>query len=57
MPEAGVSFSESGAVDLAEIEARMLNEQLVASLRSPAYLQADMTELPSETTSEKNEVD
>jgi len=57
MPEAGVPISESGAVGVAEIEARMLNEQLAASLRNPAYLQPGLTELPSEEPPEEDGVD
>jgi hypothetical protein len=48
LTEAGVEISEHGSLDPAEVEKRLLNEQLAESLRNPAYLQSDSEEEATE---------
>jgi hypothetical protein len=52
MTEAGVLISEHEHPDPAEVEARLMAEQLAESQRKPAYLQTEQAELPEEEGSE-----
>jgi hypothetical protein len=54
LTEAGVEISEHGYLNPEEVEKRLLDEQLVESMRNPAYQESDPDEEILEETSEED---